>query len=70
MNQLAKDFTSQEQRTFRFKIGRILASSLAGFIAGVIVTSIVWSVGIWYVQQLRDMSSVAPTILNIAPSKK
>ncbi|HEY5587865.1 MAG TPA: hypothetical protein VIK86_02800 [Candidatus Paceibacterota bacterium] len=42
MNNLLKDFVSKEPRDFSFKIGRDLASSLSGFITGVIVTSIVW----------------------------
>lgn len=42
MNKYLKDFASDEERNFQFKIGKVLASSLSGFIAGVIVASIVW----------------------------
>ena len=42
MNELLKDFVSEEERYFKFKIGKILASSLSGFIAGGIVASIIW----------------------------
>jgi len=31
-----KDFVSEEPRTYGFKIGRLIASSLSGFIAGII----------------------------------
>jgi hypothetical protein len=59
MNPIAQDFVSQEKRTFRLRIGRILASSLAGFIAGVIVASILWIVGIWYLGQLQKIQPIA-----------
>ena len=39
---LSRDFISEEQRQFKFKIGKTLASALSGFIAGVIFTSIFW----------------------------
>jgi len=45
MNKLqnfSRDFISEEQRQFKFKIGKTLASALSGFIAGVIFTSIFW----------------------------
>jgi len=41
-NSLFKDFISEEQRQFKFKIGKTLASSLSGFIAGAIFVSIFW----------------------------
>jgi len=39
---LSRDFISEEQRQFKFKIGKTLASALSGFIAGVIFASIFW----------------------------
>jgi len=39
---LSRDFISNEQREFKFKIGKTLASALSGFIAGVIFASIFW----------------------------
>ena len=42
LNSLARDFISEEQREFKFKIGKTLASALSGFIAGVIFSSIFW----------------------------
>jgi len=41
---LHRDFISQEKREFCFKIGGTLASSLTGFVAGVIFASIFWGV--------------------------
>jgi len=42
MNNFSRDFISKEQRDFKFQIGKTLASSLSGFIAGVIFASIFW----------------------------
>ena len=39
-----RDLISKEEREFKCKIGSVIASSLAGFLAGVIVASIVWGV--------------------------
>ncbi|MDD3491369.1 MAG: hypothetical protein PHG13_00095 [Candidatus Pacebacteria bacterium] len=40
MQKLTRDFISKEPRDFKFKIGKTLASSLSGFIAGVFATLI------------------------------
>ena len=40
---IQRDFISDEKRTFRYKIGTILASSLSGFIAGCIFASLAWA---------------------------
>lgn len=58
MNEITRDFVSQEPRKFRYKVGHYLASSLSGFVVGVIVASIVWSIGIWYFKQVQQ--SVTP----------
>jgi hypothetical protein len=55
MNSITKDFISDESRKFRFKIGRYLASSLAGFVVGVVAASIVWLAGAWYTSQLQHL---------------
>lgn len=39
---LFRDFVSNEDRTYRVRIGHVLASSLSGFVAGVIVASLVF----------------------------
>lgn len=44
MNKYLKDFVSEEDRYFSLKIGKMLASSLSGFVAGVIVASFVWAI--------------------------
>jgi hypothetical protein len=40
MPKLSDDFVSNDPKTFEWKIGHVLASSLSGFIAGLIVASI------------------------------
>jgi len=42
-----RDFVSWEPREFKFKIGKTLASSLSGFVAGVIFASIIWGVALF-----------------------
>jgi tetrahydromethanopterin S-methyltransferase subunit B len=48
MNNIIRDFVSQEQREYKVKMGGILASALSGFIAGLIVASIIWMVAFKY----------------------
>ena len=48
MNNITRDFVSEESREYRMKIGGILASALSGFIAGIIVASIIWMVAFRY----------------------
>lgn len=42
MTSIAREFISEERRNYRFKIGTTIASAFAGFLAGVIVTSMVF----------------------------
>jgi len=42
MEDLNEDFVSHEHRKFKYVIGKVLASSLSGFLAGIIVTTIVF----------------------------
>jgi len=42
MDNLTRDFVSRDPRQYKLKIGRTIASSLTGFIVGVISASIVW----------------------------
>ncbi|HUC31419.1 MAG TPA: hypothetical protein VMR99_01875 [Candidatus Paceibacterota bacterium] len=67
MSSVVQDFTSEEPRTFRFKIGRLLASSLSGFIAGVIVASIIWFIGVWYVNQIQKAPPHNPVVIASLP---
>ncbi|MDA3802291.1 MAG: hypothetical protein PF488_00100 [Patescibacteria group bacterium] len=39
---LKDEFISREQKYFKFKFGQLLASSLAGFLTGIIVTLIIF----------------------------
>lgn len=41
MNEISQDFVSHEKNKYKFSLGKILASSLSGFIAGIIVAVIV-----------------------------
>ncbi|MDP2943972.1 MAG: hypothetical protein Q8N57_00120 [bacterium] len=40
MEKALNDFVSHDRKTFKWKIGKVLASSLSGFIAGIIVGAI------------------------------
>ncbi len=42
MKKIAEDFVSKEPRQYKFKMGRMLASSLSGFVAGAVLASIIW----------------------------
>jgi hypothetical protein len=42
MKKEPSDFVSTERRKFKFEIGKVLASSLSGFIAGIIVSIIIF----------------------------
>jgi uncharacterized protein HemY len=37
-----RDFVSYEKRVFTFALGKNIASSLSGFVAGVVIASVVW----------------------------
>lgn len=53
MKKIMDEFVSNEQKQFKFKIGRLLASSLSGFIAGVLFSSLVWGL-ILYLLDLKN----------------
>jgi hypothetical protein len=40
MNKKANDFISNDNKKFEWKFGKVLASSLSGFIAGIVVTTL------------------------------
>ncbi len=42
MTTLQEDFISKENRKFKWKIGNLIASSLSGFIVGIIITVIIF----------------------------
>jgi hypothetical protein len=79
MNRITQDFVSEEPRKFHVKLGHYLASSLAGFVIGVVAASIIWFTGVWYNGQLQNLQSynnshasapIAPTapIVHKAPA--
>lgn len=41
-NKLRDEFVANDGRQYKFKIGKNNASSLSGFIAGVILATIIW----------------------------
>lgn len=42
------EFAEDGSREFKFKIGKIMASSLSGFVAGVILSSILWAIAVYF----------------------
>lgn len=53
INDYLKEFADDGNHNFKFKIGRILASSLSGFIAGVVLSSIIWAVTVYLLGTFR-----------------
>lgn len=51
MNKFFRDFVCIENRDYKFKVGQMVASCLAGFIVGAVVASIIWgtSARLWQV---------------------
>lgn len=41
MEELKDEFISHEKRKFKHRLGKVLASSFSGFIAGIVVTLII-----------------------------
>lgn len=39
---MKNEFISKEERDYSFKVGKSLASALAGFVAGSVFTSVIW----------------------------
>ncbi|MDD4761469.1 MAG: hypothetical protein PHZ25_00360 [Candidatus Pacebacteria bacterium] len=54
LKNLHRDFISKEERRFKFMIGKTLASSLTGFVAGVVFASIFWG-AIFYFYSLETV---------------
>jgi len=52
MDKLINDFVSWEERVFKFKLGKVLASALSGFIAGVVFASLVWIIATYVFEML------------------
>ncbi|GEM_PF-2031190 len=43
-----RDFISEEQRDFRVRIGYTIASSLFGFVCGIVLSSVIWLIALNY----------------------
>lgn len=52
MKKLLRDFVSYENREYPFRLGRTVASSLTGFVMGVIAANIVWVTTVKYILTL------------------
>lgn len=50
----ARDFVSDEQRNFKAKIGTTLASSLSGFIAGVVFATLIFGIALYLVKLMIE----------------
>lgn len=44
---MVDDFISKENKSYRFRLGKILASSLSGFVAGFLFASILWGLAVF-----------------------
>lgn len=53
VSEFLRDFISKEPREFKFKLGKVLASPLSGFIAGAISASILWLAIGWFIKLLE-----------------
>gem|GEM_PF-1635144 len=59
---ILKEFICEEQKNFKVKIGKLLASSLSGFIAGVIFSSIFWLGVILFIEYFPIIRSAYPNL--------
>lgn len=41
---VSKEFITEEANTYSYSLGNLVASSFSGFIAGIVVTSLIWIV--------------------------
>ncbi len=44
---ITDEFVSREPNKYQFSIGHVVASSLAGFLTGLAVASVVWGAVFW-----------------------
>jgi hypothetical protein len=48
MHKTMRQFVCEENKKYKFMVGNIVASSLTGFIGGIVVASIIWYVVIYF----------------------
>ncbi len=51
-----RDFISNEKREYRYKLGTLIASALAGFVAGFIFAAITIGVAIYYISTMAKLT--------------
>jgi len=49
---LRRAFTTDDKRAYRFKLGQIVASALSGFVVGVVTSTIIWMLAMYYINNL------------------
>jgi hypothetical protein len=49
ISKFMREFISEENRSYKLRIGNTIASSLAGLVCGVIIASIIWYVALKYI---------------------
>jgi len=59
---LIRDFISEEHRDFKFQIGRVLASSLSGFMAGATFATIFWIAIIMFLKYFPALFGTKPML--------
>lgn len=50
MKKITRDFIADDNRHYKFRIGHLIASSLSGYVCGVISASIIWMVAFEYLK--------------------
>jgi hypothetical protein len=51
-----RDFISDEHRSYKFQVGKVLASALSGFMAGVIFSAIFLLTAIGLINLFKDVN--------------
>ncbi len=51
-----RDFISNEKREYRYKLGTLVASALAGFVGGFIFASIAIGIAIYYISIMAKIA--------------
>lgn len=62
MSNIVKEFICEEQKSFRVKVGKLLASSLSGFIAGAVFATIFWVVVILFMKYFPVIYQSNPSL--------
>jgi len=49
---LRKAFVSDDKQKYAFKLGQLVASALSGFVVGVITSTIIWMLALYYINNI------------------